>query len=201
MQRPGPAFSAYETKTPEEAESSLNRTDDRKRRENLKSRMAFGHRRRRRRFAPSLSSNSLCAPMQPCDLSERSCIAATSYAPSRMDRAPAKLWSRPARNRFGPRKGQGWGLPFCLPYLVSPFVGWTKARSHSPSKTGVNALSPTLYIPLGLTAWASLRSAPPCKNEGSGTPANADHSSSASCDAARALRSALICRRSTAALT
>ena len=30
-------------------------------------------------------------------------------------------------------------------------------------------------IPLGLTAWASLRSAPPYINEGSGTPANAGH--------------------------
>src|SRR4029077_6474082 len=57
----------------------LNRTDDRKRRENSKSRIAHsasktrvnaltGDRRRRRRFAPSLSSNSLCAPMRPCDL-------------------------------------------------------------------------------------------------------------------------------------
>jgi hypothetical protein len=51
---------------------SLNRTEDGKRRENLKSRIAFGDRRRRRPFGPSLSSNSLCAPMWPCDLRKTS---------------------------------------------------------------------------------------------------------------------------------
>ena len=60
---------------------------------------------------------------------------------------------------------------------VSYFVGWAKARSAVP----------TLYFPLDLTAWASLRSAPPYKIEGSGTPANAGSPTAASCDAARAL--------------
>ena len=32
----------------------------------------------------------------------------------------AKNGSRQARNRFGPRKGQGWGLAFVLPLAVSP---------------------------------------------------------------------------------
>ena len=57
---------------------SLNRTEDGKRRENLKSRIAFGDRRRRRPFGPSLSSNSLCAPMWPCDLRDGDCRAATA---------------------------------------------------------------------------------------------------------------------------
>jgi hypothetical protein len=51
---------------------SLNRMNDGKRRENLKSRIAFRNRRRRRPFGPSLSSNSLCAPMWPCDLRKTS---------------------------------------------------------------------------------------------------------------------------------
>src|SRR4029077_12779213 len=57
----------------------LNRTAALERRENLNSRMArkrvnarlrraMGHRRRRRRSAPSLTSNSLCACRHPCDL-------------------------------------------------------------------------------------------------------------------------------------
>ena len=57
---------------------SLNRTEDGKRRDNLKSRIAFGDRRRRRPFGPSLSSNSLCACRRPCDLRESGCIAAVS---------------------------------------------------------------------------------------------------------------------------
>jgi len=107
-----------------------------------------------------------------------------------MNRAPAKIRSREARNWSGPRKGQGWGLSFGLPYLVSSFVGWAKARSAVP----------TLHI-LGLSAWASLRSAPPYKNEGSGTPANAGHQPPHLAMRRALIRSAHACRRSTAALT
>src|SRR5580700_118020 len=73
-----------------------------------------GTKRRRLRRSPkailefkfSLRSNAAVR------FKERWLHSSTSYARPRTDRAPAKMWSRLARNRFGPRKGQGWGLPF-----------------------------------------------------------------------------------------
>jgi hypothetical protein len=79
----------------------------------------------------------------------------------------ARLHNAVIKRETGPVQGKGRGGA-CLSvfrYAVSSFVGWAKARSAVP----------TLFIPLGLTAWASLRSAPPYKFEGSGTPANAGH--------------------------
>ncbi len=90
-------------------------------------------------------------------------------------RAPAHCCHQ-SRNRFGPGKGRGGACLSVFRCWFRRFVGWAKARSAVP----------TLSI-LGLTAWASLRSAPPYKIEGSGTPANAGSPTAASCDAARAL--------------
>ena len=86
------------------------------------------------------------------------------------------MWSRQARNRSGPRKGQGWGLLFGLPLPGFVVRSWAKrgAPCHavlsSRPNPGFASLSTTLQI-----------------NEGSGTPANAGSATAASCDAARAL--------------
>jgi hypothetical protein len=101
----------------------------------------------------------------------------------------ARLSSHQLRNRLGLRKGRGGACLSVVHYPVSLSVGWAKARSAVP----------TLYIPLGLTAWASLRSAPPYKIEGGGTPANAGLPPHLAMRRAL-LRSALVCRRSTAVL-
>jgi len=47
------------------------------------------------------------------------CGARACHARSANGSRARKIRSREARNRFGPRKGQGWGLPFFLP--LRPF--------------------------------------------------------------------------------
>jgi hypothetical protein len=50
-----------------------------------------------------------------CVLAARCGARVLSCARSGTDRTPAKMWSRRARNRSGPGKGQGWGLLFVRP--------------------------------------------------------------------------------------